>query len=186
MEALKKLHAARQLIKQTALKKAGWNSYSEYAYFTPQQISELTSNPDFGLFNKFDLVRTDLGLIGRLTITDLESGKSIIFEMATEIPSIKATNIAQQLGGAMTYTERYLRTAAYEITDNNLDFDTTEQTKKTNKPTPKTALPELTPDHKYWDYTVKRVKEGIKMDEIKKSFIISEENAQELILQSQS
>jgi hypothetical protein len=50
--------------------------------------------------------------------------------MASDIPSIKATNIAQQLGGAMTYTKRYLLMNTFNITDNNLDHDTTQNTQK--------------------------------------------------------
>ena len=50
--------------------------------------------------------------------------------MASAIPEIKATNIAQQLGGCVTYTERYLKMSLFGITDNQLDFDTTENTKK--------------------------------------------------------
>jgi hypothetical protein len=51
--------------------------------------------------------------------------------MASDIPSIKATNISQQLGGAMTYTKRYMLMNAFDIVDNNLDFDNTKNTEKT-------------------------------------------------------
>jgi hypothetical protein len=59
------------------------------------------------------------------------------FSIATEIPEIKATNVAQQLGGAVTYSERYLLMIAYDIKDNNLDFDSQkpkeEKREKTEK-----------------------------------------------------
>ena len=55
---------------------------------------------------KFDLKRNELGVFGVLTIFDLETGENIDYIMATAIPEIKATNIAQQLGGGGTYTER--------------------------------------------------------------------------------
>ena len=172
MEAILKLHAARQIIKKTKIKKAGYNNYSGYHYFTPDQVAELTSNPNFGLFNKFDLIRTELGLIGRLTVTDLDSGKSVIFEMATDIPVIKATNIAQQLGGASTYTERYLLMTAYEIKDNSLDFDANKQTAAPLKPVDK---PELTEDMKEaWANVLKFLSEGGDIEKVKAKYSLSE------------
>ena len=53
--------------------------------------------------------------------------------MASAIPDITATNAAQQLGGCMTYTERYLKMTAFGIVDNSLDPDTTENTESTVK-----------------------------------------------------
>ena len=132
MEVFKKLQQAKQKISETKLEKGGWNDYSKYKYFTPEQISKLVSevSKELNLFNKFDLVRTDLGLMARLEIIDLDSGKRTSYEIATEIPEIKATNIAQQLGGCVTYSERYLLQIAYDIKDNNLDFDTPQKEKK--------------------------------------------------------
>jgi hypothetical protein len=136
MEVLKKLAQARVHIKGLDLKKSGRNDFSKYDYYTPEQVNKLVNDAanKFNLFNKFDLVRTELGLIGRLTITDLESGNTSVFEIATEIPEIKATNVAQQLGGAVTYSNRYLLMLAYDIVDNNLDFDSHDNTKATGKP----------------------------------------------------
>jgi len=45
---------------------------------------------------------------------------------------------------------------------------------------PKPTLDELTPTHKSWAYTVKRVKEGVPLEQIKKSFVISSENETKL------
>ena len=88
----------------------------------------------FKLLTKFDLIRNELGITGKLSIFDTESDdEPVIYELASAIPEIKATNIAQQLGGAMTYTKRYLLMNAFDITDNNLDFDTTENTQKQSK-----------------------------------------------------
>ena len=81
-------------------------------------------------------------MYGRLTIYDLESGEKLTTEMASAIPEIKATNIAQQLGGCVTYTERYLKMSLFGITDNQLDFDTTENTKKQAETKQTTKAPE--------------------------------------------
>ena len=135
-ELLKKLAAAKAEIKATKLKKEGKNTFSNYEYFTPSQIEFLvaTACHNNKLLTSFDLIRNDLGVYGRLTIYDLESGEKLTTEMASAIPEIKATNIAQQLGGCVTYTERYLKMSLFGITDNQLDFDTTENTKKQAEP----------------------------------------------------
>ena len=143
-ELLNKLAAAKAEIKSTKLKKEGKNTYSNYEYFTPSQIEFLvaTACHNNKLLTSFDLIRNDLGVYGRLTIYDLESGERLTTEMASAIPEIKATNIAQQLGGCVTYTERYLKMSLFGITDNQLDFDTTENTKKQAEPKPAKKEPE--------------------------------------------
>ena len=143
-ELLNKLAAAKAEIKATKLKKEGKNTYSNYEYFTPSQIEFLvaTACHNNKLLTSFDLIRNDLGVYGRLTVYDLESGEKLTTEMASAIPEIKATNIAQQLGGCVTYTERYLKMSLFGITDNQLDFDTTENTKKQAEPKPATKAPE--------------------------------------------
>ena len=143
-ELLNKLASAKAEIKSTKLKKEGRNTYSNYEYFTPSQIEFLvaTACHNNRLLTSFDLIRNDLGVYGRLTVYDLESGEKLTTEMASAIPEIKATNIAQQLGGCVTYTERYLKMSLFGITDNQLDFDTTENTKKQAAPEPTKKEPE--------------------------------------------
>ena len=134
MKTLNKIQNVITRIKETEIKKEGRNDFSGYNYFTPEQIESLVSEECFKekLFFKFDLIRNELGIFGQLSIFDLEDEKScpVVYDMASDIPSIKATNIAQQLGGAMTYTKRYLLMNAFNISDNNLDHDTTENTKQ--------------------------------------------------------
>jgi len=134
-EVLKKIQQARIHIKGMNLKKQGRNSYSNYDYYTPEQVNLLVNDAaqKYKLFNKFDLERTELGLMARLNVTDLESGNSVLFTIATEIPEIKATNVAQQLGGAVTYSNRYLLMIAYDIVENALDFDDKDHTKSAPK-----------------------------------------------------
>jgi hypothetical protein len=130
---LQKLQQARAKIKQLPTKKEGYNEYSKYKYFTPEQIATMVHDAcqEFGLFTKFDLLRTDLGLMAFLEVYDTdEPDKPLTFKMATDIPAIKATNIAQQLGGCVTYSERYLNQIAFDIKDNNLDFDSKDNSGK--------------------------------------------------------
>jgi len=125
MKLIEKISAAKKEIKESKLKKEGTNKFSNYDYFTPSQIEFLVQQvcQSQKMLTKFDLIRNDLGVYGVLTIFDLESEDKLEYIMASAIPEIKATNISQQLGGCMTYTERYLKTSAFGITDNNLDFD---------------------------------------------------------------
>ena len=120
-ELLNKLAAAKAEIKATKLKKEGENTYSKYSYFTPSQIEFLvaTACGNNNLLTTFDLCRNDLGVYGKLNLYDLESGKMLSTEMASAIPEIKATNVAQQLGGCSTYTERYMK----RLKDNAKGYD---------------------------------------------------------------
>lgn len=130
---LKKLAQAKLDISNTKISKEGTNDFSHYDYFTPEQVNKIVQKVCFenGLFTKFDLKRNERWVYGVLTVYDIDSEETISFEWATAIPEIKATNVAQQIWGCMTYTERYLKMTAFWITDNSLDFDTTENTKKT-------------------------------------------------------
>jgi len=131
-QLIAKIASAKMEIKNSKLKKEGRNEFSKYDYFTPSQIEYLvaTACANNGLLTTFDLIRDNLGVFGTLKIYDIETGQNMSTVMATAIPEIKATNIAQQLGGCVTYTERYLKMSFFGITDNKLDFDTSENTKK--------------------------------------------------------
>lgn len=136
IKVLKKIDDAIAMIKDSNLEKKGRNTFSGYAYYTPEQVSALAMGAchNVKILPKFDLVRDQFGKeIGKLTIYDLESDESVEYTMASAIPEIKATNVAQQLGGAMTYTKRYMLMNTFDIVDNGLDFDTSENTAKFKK-----------------------------------------------------
>ena len=121
-----KLLEARKLIAETPIKKEGRNSYSKYDYFTPTQVAHLVAKScqDVGLLTIYSLVNGEHGYKGTLTIVNTENPDDFTeFYMATATPDITATNIAQQMGGMATFNERYLKMSAFEIVDNNLDFD---------------------------------------------------------------
>jgi hypothetical protein len=137
MEIYSKLQQARDFIKNSPVKKEGKNSFSNYGYFTPSQISKLVHDAcqETGLIPIYNLRRNKLGYTATLVIINTSKpDESIIFQIPTSIPEIKATNEAQKLGGAVTYSQRYLLMIAFDIVDNSLDFDTTENTVKASKP----------------------------------------------------
>lgn len=131
MTVISKLFDAKKQVSAMKKSKEGENSFSKYSYFTPEQVNKIVQEAceKNWLLTKFDLCRNEFGVYGTLTVYDIEKWDSLEFKAATEIPEIKATNAAQQLGGCMTYTERYLKMTAFWIVDNSLDFDTTENTK---------------------------------------------------------
>ena len=159
MKIYDKLQKAREFIKNSDLKKSGYNDYSKYHYYTPEQVDKLVHEAckDVKLLNLFSLKKNKHGYYGELTLIDLEDEKGVIvFIQSTDIPVIKATNVTQQIGGAVTYTNRYMLMTAFDIVDNNLDFDTPQKKKipqtneskkpwlnhldkKTNQPTPQWA-----------------------------------------------
>ena len=131
MNVFTKLANAKKQIANTKMEKAGKNSFSNYNYFTPEQVAQLVQKAceDNWLITLFSLKRNEYWEYGVLSIVDIDEWGELVVEWATAIPEIKATNVAQQIGGCMTYTERYLKMSAFWIIDNNLDFDTTENTK---------------------------------------------------------
>ncbi len=128
-----KLFEAKKEVQTMDTKKAGRNDYSKYHYFTPEQIGKIVQEvcEKQELLTMFHLKRNELWEYWVLEVVDIATGEKIEFEASTAIPSIKATNVAQQIGGCMTYTERYLKMTAFWIADDSLDFDTTDNTKKT-------------------------------------------------------
>lgn len=135
---LQKLSEARDYIKSQDLKKSGKNKFSDYDYFTPEQINQLVHKAETqaGLIHLFNMKRDENGIHGHLEICEIETGEKIEFVQATDIPIIKATNITQQIGGAVTYTNRYMLMTAFDISDNVLDFDAKDNREQ---PEPKPA-----------------------------------------------
>lgn len=137
MEIFKKLNDSRKLIKQSNLKKEGHNDYSNYDYYTPEQVDKLVHDAcdSIGILDIFHLKKNEFGYYGELILLNIENPEDkIMFTQSTDIPVIKATNVAQQIGGAVTYTKRYMLMTAFDIVDNNLDFDASN---KDNSSTPR-------------------------------------------------
>jgi len=181
MEIYKKLKEAREIIKGSTLKKSGRNTYSKYDYFTPEQVNKLVFDAESktGLFHKFDLVRGEFGLHGILTIIHLETEENCTFTQASDVPSITATNISQQIGGAVTFTNRYLLMTAFDIVDNNLDFDSKDNREKTDD-----GNPWLNPGNEKWVNAVKYLKGEGTMPKILKKYKVSKINQEKLMEES--
>lgn len=183
-----KLAVAKQQVATEKNAKAWKNSFSNYNYFTPEQVNSIVQKvcDSCWLLTKFDLKRNEFWVYGTLTVYDIESWESLEFESATAIPEIKATNVAQQMWGCMTYTERYLKMTAFWIIDNSLDFDSDEQYKARGEKTTKKSESKKEWNPQWWfqkainatdfmrqcmdeeDY-IKKIKDKYEVDEIVES-----------------
>lgn len=134
MTLYQKLEEARKLVRNTKHKKKGKNTFSKYSYFTPEQVEQIVAEvcEKTKLLPLMSLRRNEYGLYQEMTIINLEDEKEspLVFELATVIGELKATNATQQMGGTDTYSERYLKMKVFQIKDNNLEFDSYDQTNK--------------------------------------------------------
>jgi hypothetical protein len=135
---LSKLKQARDIIKKSDLKKLGWNEYSKFGYYTPEQVEQLVDKACEGskTIVLCNLKADEFGLFQTLDFMDLESDETLHFEMRTKHGSITATNETQQMGGTDTYSERYIKMKVFQIKDNNLDPDSQDNAPKVAKKAP--------------------------------------------------
>ena len=134
MNIYQKLSEARKAIRDSEVKKDGFNEFSKYAYFTPEQVESLVVDAceKTGTICLTSLDKDEFGYYQVLTFLDIEKPEEkITFRLRTERPEMKATNLTQQMGGMDTYSERYLKMKAFQIKDNSMDFDS--QDNRVNK-----------------------------------------------------
>jgi len=121
------------------VEKTGWNAYSTYAYSTPSDID----NPlkplllKYRLFQHFALRKKDDDsneAILRIEDFDSDDGRQI-YTMTSKDITLKATNVAQSTAGLRTFCRRYLQMTAFNISDDNSDYDAQEVEKSGKKPT---------------------------------------------------
>lgn len=149
MNIYEKLDKARSLVRTTKHKKAGRNTYSNYDYFTPEQVELIVAEvcEATKMLPVCNLKRNEHGLYQEMVLVDLENPEDrIVFQLATVMGSLKATNETQQMGGTDTYSERYIKMKVFQIKDNNLDFDSHDNRPKPAKkvyPAPVTADDEI-------------------------------------------
>lgn len=175
-KVLKKLADAKKIIRTTTVKKKGKNTFSNYEYFLPSQITELVQDAcsKNGLVTMFNTQRdANRDIYASLTVSDIDSGESVTFNQVTAIPEIKATNLAQQLGGLNTYSSRYLMMFAFDITEDGLDFDSTANTKAQSKAPKTSSKPQLTESHPKWNDIVKFVSAGGTLKDITTKYSVS-------------
>lgn len=146
MTLYEKLAEARKQVRETKHKKEGKNEYSKYDYFTPEQVELIVAEvcEKTKMLPLCNLRRNQHGLYQELTLVDLEdTEQTLTFQLATVQGEMKATNATQQMGGTDTYSERYIKMKVFQIKDNNLDFDSHDNTKTSKKETKATTTDDL-------------------------------------------
>lgn len=138
MNIYQKLDKARELVRNTKHQKQGRNDYSKYDYFTPEQVELIVAEvcAETKLLPVCNLKRDEYGIYQEMTLVNLEDTEdTITFKLATEMGKLTATNETQQMGGTDTYSERYIKMKVFQIKDNNLDFDSKDNSKGQSKKT---------------------------------------------------
>ena len=134
---LQKLQEARQHIKQSDLKKAGHNDFSNYDYYTPDQVALLVheATKKTKTIVLTDFKADEFGLFQELKFIDIEKpDNSLVFHYRTKRGALTASNEAQEMGGTDTYSDRYIKMKVFDIKDNSLDPDSKDQRKSNEKP----------------------------------------------------
>ena len=133
---LERLAEARQIIRDTKVEKLGNNTYSKYKYFTPEQTEQLVSEAceQTGTIVLCNLLADENGYYQTLDFISIDNPEDkLSFELRTEKGAITATSATQQMGGTDTYSERYIKMKVFQIKDNNLDPDSQDNSKTTQK-----------------------------------------------------
>lgn len=133
---LERLAEARKIIRETKVEKLGYNKYSEYKYFTPEQVEQLVADAceKTNTIVLCNLLRGEYGLYQTLDFIAIDNPENkLSFRLSTEKGAITATSATQQMGGTDTYSERYLKMKVFQVKDNNLDPDSQDNRKEADK-----------------------------------------------------
>lgn len=141
------------VINEIRISKNGKNTFSNYEYFKPEEINKRV-NPLLLKYKIFPLYKTffqpyeievteylgdeprtvtkqELKEIAELRFKDvLKKDEDIIYQMPIERIDIKGANKMQNLGGVRTYSKRYLYMEALNISNDDLDLDSTTMSDK--------------------------------------------------------
>ena len=112
--------------------KDGKNTFANYNYFQPDTILNML-NPlllKYKVFSKFNLLLKDSYYQGELMLSDAESSETETYIFDILKATVKGANEAQNSGATLTYAKRYLLMNAFNIAENNADFDSDAMQKK--------------------------------------------------------
>jgi len=131
MSVLKKLMEARIKLQSTKIEKTGNNKFAGYKYMQLEDFLPATQE----IFNNLGLCGvvsfgTD---VATLTITDTDSGESVVVGSPMSTAALKGAHEIQNLGAVQTYLRRYLWVTAMEIVEHDA-LDSSEPLKPAAKP----------------------------------------------------
>jgi hypothetical protein len=117
--------------------KDGKNTFSNYNYFKPDDIFQKL-NPlleKYNLISPFNLYQKENIYEAILTIEDTDSEDKVVYHFDISKAEVKGANAAQNSGATLTYAKRYSLMNAFNIADNDDDFDSDKKADKGTKPT---------------------------------------------------
>ena len=120
------------------LEKDGKNTFSNYDYFTPNLVLA-NLNPlleEHNLITIFNLKIHEFKddyYTACLTIADTDTDEKVEYQFDIEKAEVKGANKAQNSGATLTYAKRYSLMNAFNIADNNDDFDSNKMTELQKK-----------------------------------------------------
>jgi hypothetical protein len=117
MSVHRKLMEARVRLQKTELKKSGENKFAGYKYFELGDFLPVVQQ----IFLELNLsgIVSYGKEIATLTITDIETGQTIIIESPMSEAALKGCHPVQNLGAVETYIRRYLWVTAMEIVEHD-------------------------------------------------------------------
>lgn len=126
-----KLSVKKRIVKIANLlrvKKEGSNTYANYQYFEPDAILAnlnplLEQNDLIAIFNLKVHEFKDDYYTAYLTIADTDTDEKVEYQFDIEKAEVKGANKAQNSGATLTYAKRYSLMNAFNIADNEDDFD---------------------------------------------------------------
>ena len=172
--------------------KSQFNKFGNYNYRNCEDILEAVkpllaeTNSTLILTDNVALVGSKVFVVATAVLTDKEGKQVTASAYACHADEQKGMADAQITGSASSYARKYALNGLFLI-DDTKDADTTNDgtkvaTKAEAKKTEATKKPTewLNPATPQWDHTLKRVKEGMTIDDVKKFFLISKANEEKL------
>ena len=118
------------IMNELRAQKDGKNTFANYNYFKPDDLLNLL-NPlllKHKLFCKFNLIYKDSYYQAELILADDKEKEVYLFDILKA--TVKGANEAQNSGATLTYAKRYSLMNAFNIAENDADFDSDEHAKR--------------------------------------------------------
>jgi hypothetical protein len=137
-----KISVKKRIVKisnEIRIDKEGKNTFSNYDYFKPDDILKklnplLEENNIIAIFNLKTHETKDGYYAALLTIEDMDSEERVNYQFDIEKAEVKGANKAQNSGATLTYAKRYSLMNAFNIADNDDDFDSKKKPKGNSDP----------------------------------------------------
>lgn len=188
------LHTIQQKLKSP---KGQYNSFGKYHYRNAEDILEAVK-PLLGETKATLILDDDVTAVGLMvfvvataTLTDSEGKSWSATAYARHAEELKGMQDSQVSGATSSYARKYALNGLFLI-DDTKDADATNDGTKIEKKAPAKTTEKSAPAKKdwlnpgtpAWSHTLERMKGGMKIEDVKKFFLISKANEDKLIKES--